>query len=150
MPEEKFVVSENDGKRVTRRSNGRKRVVTVNESDSRTVQSDVENAEIKSLLAKYEAGILPQLQQSDLQYRDITSFTDYHEAMQHAEGVRQEFMALDPRIRRVFENDHLVWLDAAKDGLDPEQINGLTKLGLIEAPEPPAPEPVVAEPPTTE
>lgn len=125
-----------DGQVLTTRPNGRKRVVTINNSESATVQSDVHESEIRHIMARYEqTGILPRLSGGDLAFRDITSFDDYAEAMRHAETAKLEFMELDPRIRRVFNQDHLAWLDAAHDGLTPEQAQQLQKLGVLKASE---------------
>lgn len=131
---------ERDGILIVERPNGRKRVMTMNHSESVTKASDVNQAEIKLMLSRYEAGILPELQAADLQYRDITTFDDYADAMRHAEQAKAQFMQLDPRVRDAFDNDHFKWLDAAKDGPDPNQIRALAKLGLIEFVEPETPD----------
>ena len=139
---------ERDGPVVSVRENGRKRVVTMNYTESCTVQSDVVESDIKALMRRYEGvGILPTLRAADLKYRDVSEFEDYADAMRHAEQVRGEFMELDPRIRKVFKNDHLVWLDAAKDGLDPDQHAALEKLGIIKKVEVEPPPPAVVDPP---
>ena len=122
-----------DGIAVVRRPNGRKRVMTINLSESVTDQAGVNDSEIKHIMAKYEqTGVLPRLSTGDLAYRDITTFDDYADAMRHAETAKQQFMSLDPRIRRVFSNNHLEWLDAGKDGLTEIQAAQLEKLGILE------------------
>lgn len=139
-----------DGPEIYTKANGRTGVRTVNETESATVQSDRHEAQMKFLLQRYEGtGLLPaQLGAADLAYRDVTSFDDYADAMRHAEGVKAEFMQLDPRIRRVFDNDHLEWLDAAKDGLSAGQERALERLGVLKVAPPPAQPPASSTQPT--
>ena len=132
---------EDDGQVVSVRENGKKRVQTVNKSDSLTVQSDREQAEMKSILAKYEmTGVIEHLRQVDLEFRDITAFDNYHDAMREAERAKQEFMTLPSKVREVFDHDHGKWLDAAEDGVTPEQHAKLVKLGMVEEITPVEPE----------
>jgi hypothetical protein len=150
MAENTWVRHKDDGQKVTKRSNGRRRVQTINKSESRTVQSDVARAEIKNILRKYEqTGIIDHMRNVDMAFRDITEFTDLSDALRQAKEAEGRFMQLPPQLRNVFENDVAQWLDAAHDGFSDDQRAALQRLGLIEAPEPPAPEPVVAEPPAT-
>lgn len=122
---------------------GRKRVQTVNDDEDRTVQSDVERAEIRNILAKYEAtGIIDHMRAVDLQFRDVTEFTDLSDAMQQAKAAENEFMALPSKLREVFDHDVTKWLDAAHDGFSDHQLSKLEGLGLVEAQEQPV-EPVV-------
>ena len=124
---------------VTVRENGRRRVVTINNQESRTAQGDVSSAEIKNILANYEVtGIIPHMRNVDLQFRDVGEFTDLADAMQQAKTAETEFMKLPSKLREVFEHDVAKWLDAAHD---PEKIEALRpkleELGVLD----PIPEP---------
>lgn len=124
------------------------RVRTLNEDPSKTVQSDAHRADIKQVLAQYEAtGVLANLNDVDLQFRDVSEFTDYADLMQQNKEAEAEFMRLPSKVREVFEHDHTVWLDAAHDGITEEQAQKLVRLGVLEevksdaeAPASPAPE----------
>lgn len=126
-----------DGQKVTTRPNGHKRVQTINKSKSLTQQSDREFSELKQILSKYEmTGVMEHLRNVDLEFRDITTFTDYHEAMREAERAKVAFMELPSKVREAFEHDHGQWLDAAEDGLSEAQTARLIKSGYLPAPEP--------------
>ena len=145
-----YELDPNDGKLTMARENGRRRVVTLNNSDSRTVQSDREGAEIKNILARYEAtGIIEHMRNVDLQFRDVSAFSDLSDALQQAKEAEKEFMKLPPKLREVFNHDVAEWLDAAQD---PEKIEAvrpqLEKLGVLEPIEPPLTPPAAPAAPT--
>lgn len=119
---------------VTVRDNGRKRVQTVNEEPSLTVQSDRNNAEMKHIVTKYEAtGVLVGLRDVDLEFRDVSEFTDFSEMMRQTKDAEAAFMRLPSKLREVFHHDVMEWLDAAHD---PEKIEALRpqleELGVLE------------------
>jgi len=118
----------------------RPRVRTVNTLPSRTVQSDVVRAEIKHILAKYrQVGVLEHMRNVDLQFRDVSEFSDFADVMYQSKVAESAFMRLPSKVREVFHHDVAEWLDAAHDkakldALLPE----LEKLGLSVAPVAPA------------
>jgi len=127
----------------------RARVRTVNTLPSRTVQSDVVRAEIKHILAKYrQVGVLEHMRNVDLQFRDVSEFSDFADVMYQSKVAESAFMRLPSKVREVFHHDVAEWLDAAHDkakldALLPE----LEKLGLVVAP--PAPPAAPAAPAVT-
>lgn len=132
---------------VTERANGRLRVQTLNIDESKTVQADASRADIKKILAQYEAtGVLVDMSDVKLEFRDVTAFEDFADLMFQSKEAEREFMRLDPRIRDVFENDTSRWLDAANDGLTKEQADKFVELGILEAVAPPAPAPIPVVP----
>ncbi len=144
----KTEVHEDDGQIITVRENGTKRVQTQNLSESRTIQSDVTRSEIKNILAKYEAtGIVDHLRNVDLQFRDISEFSDLADALRQAKEAELEFLRLPSKLREVFNGDVAEWLDAAHD---PEKIEALRpqleELGVLD-PLPSTPPPAPAVPP---
>lgn len=122
----------------------RERVRTVNTDPSLTVQSDGPRSEIRHIMAKYkQTGIVDHMRNVDLQFRDVSEFTDYADmarATKEAEGV---FMKLPSKIREVFQHDHLRWLDAAHDADKLEALRPkLEALGVMKPKEvvvPPVP-----------
>lgn len=135
---------------VSVRENGRVRVRTVNTEPSLTVQTQVQEAEIRHILAKYEqTGVLLNMRNVDLEYRDVSEFTDFVDLMRQATNAKQAFMRLPAEVRKAFDHDHFAWLDAAHDGLTEEQHARLVKAGVLEAvekepgraPDPPTPPP---------
>jgi len=119
------------------------RVQTVNTLPSKTVQSDVFRSEIRHVLAKYkQVGIIEHLRSVDLQFRDVSEFSDFADLMFQSKEAEKVFLKLPSKVREVFDHDVAKWLDAAHD---PEKVEAvrpqLEKLGVLEpkAPVPPAP-----------
>lgn len=124
------------------REDGRKRVRTLFEDESLTVQSDVARSEMKHILAKYEeTGVLVGLRDVDLAYRDVSEFGSYGDLVREHHKAKEAFMALPSKVREVFGHSVENWLDAAHRGLDEDQTAKLVDLGVLEAVEEP---PVVA------
>lgn len=125
------------------------RIRTVNEMESRTIQSDRNRAEMREILRRYESmGIVDHMANVDLLYRDVSEFEDFADLMRQSKEAEKEFMKLPPKVRQVFGHDVHTWLDAAHD---PEKLEALRpkleKLGVMEpkaperAPQEPAPAP---------
>lgn len=124
------------------------RVRTVNDSPSLTVQSDLARADMKHILAKYEAtGVLVGLGQVDLVYKDVSEFQDYADMQLQLAEAKAAFMRLPSKVREVFNHDVSNWLDAAHGQLSDVQRSALTELGVLEAVEDPADVPAVPAPP---
>lgn len=114
---------------------GKPRVQTSDFGESLTVQSDNERADIRKILQRYEAvGIVDHLNQVDAMYRDVTEFTDLHDALMQAKEAETQFMKLPSKLREVFDHDVAKWLDAAHDPEKIEQLYRpkLEKLGILE------------------
>ena len=89
-----------------------KRVRTHNDLPSETIQSDAPKADLRLLLQRYtDTGILEHLDQVELQYRDVSEFTDLQDALNQTREAEAQFNALPARVRRLFRNDVAVWLD---------------------------------------
>lgn len=116
---------------------GRARVQTVNDLPSKTVQADTDLADIKQIIKRYQNfGIVDHLDEVQVQFMDVTELPeDFAAVTRYAAAAKEEFMRLDPRVRRIFENNEAEWLDAAHDGLKEEQRNALVRLGYLEAPQ---------------
>lgn len=115
------------------RPNGRKRVLTVNTMESRTVQTERDRADIRKIVQAYErTGVLVNMAKVDLAYRDVSEFTDFVDLMQAAKDAETAFLKLPSKVREVFNHDVAAWLDSAHDGLSERQVTQLTKLGVLE------------------
>lgn len=120
-----------------------KKVQTVNDGPDMAVQSDIHRADIKHILARYRAlGIRDHMAQVDLNYRDVSEFTDYADLMRSVRQAEFDFMQLPSKVREVFDHDVAKWLDAAHDKEKLDAIAPrLAQLGIFKAGEeaPPAP-----------
>lgn len=127
---------------------GRKRVQTVNNLDSKTVQSDRNGADIRHILAKYEqTGVLMSRAAVDLAFRDVSEFEDFHDVMLQAKVAEAAFMRLPSKVREVFDHEVSKWLDAAHDDDKFEELRPrLERTGFLE----PLEAPSVAIPPAGE
>jgi len=122
------------------------RVQTVNTMESKTVQSDVFKSEIRHVLAKYrQVGIIEHLRSVDLQFRDVSEFSDFSDLMYQSKQAEGVFMKLPSKVREVFDHDVATWLDVAHDPARLEELRPeLEKLGVLEPlPAPPPPPPPV-------
>lgn len=126
------------------------RVRTFNDEPSKTVQSEADQADIKEIIQRYEKnGVLIRPSDVDLQFRDVSEFSDFSDLMMQTKVAEAEFMRLPSKVREVFGHSVEKWLDAAHD---PEKLTELRpqleKLGVIEpVPSPPAPPAPPAAPP---
>ncbi len=113
----------------------RPRVQTVNDMDSRTQQSDVHGSEIRHILAKYaQTGVVDQMRNVDLQFMDVSEFSDFHDMALQTKTAENVFNALPSKLREVFGHSVYKWLDAAHDPRKLEALRPkLEKLGVYKA-----------------
>ncbi len=105
---------------------------TVNDEPSMTVQSDAADADIMTILAQYtEVGVVQQLNETQLQFGDISEFTDFADAQRQLKEVEADFMRLPSKVRAIFHHDVAEFLDTAHDQ---EKRDALVSAGLLEAP----------------
>lgn len=117
---------------------GRRRVRTVNDQPSMTVQSDAHMTDIQTILKSFGAGGMEALDQAQLIYRDVSDFTDLADALNQAKAAEVDFMKLPSKVREIFDHDVAVWLDTAHDV---EKRDALVSAGFLDPP----PEVVVEE-----
>lgn len=132
-------------------SRGKKRVQTVNNDPSETVQSDAHLADINVIMSNFAQGGLAALDEVDLQFRDVSEFTDLADALNQAKDAELQFLKLPSKVREIFDHDVAVWLDTAHDEgkrdalvdagfleprtVDPETGDRIPKARTIEVPE---------------
>lgn len=124
-------------------SRGKRRFQTVNDMPSETVQSDRHLTDIQTILKSFGALGQGALDQTALQYRDVSEFTDLHDAMLQARAAEVDFMKLPSKVREIFDHDVAVWLDTAHDE---EKRNALVEAGFLDPPEEVVETPTVAAP----
>ncbi len=113
-------------------SRGRPRVQTVNNDPSETVQTDLQRADIHEILRQYaQVGLVDNLNYAEAQFKDISDFTDFADAMRHAKQAEEEFFKLPSKVREIFNHSVEEWLDAAHDQ---EKRDALVEAGIIEGP----------------
>lgn len=111
---------------------------TVNNRPSETVQSDKHDADINVIYRKFaKTGLIDSLNSAEVNYMDISEFTDFADAMRNIRVAEMEFMKLPSKVREIFNHDPAEWLDAAHD---PEKRQALVEAGFIEGPPVSAPE----------
>lgn len=127
----------------------RSRFQTVNDMPSETLQSHASMASIQNILKQYDqVGIIENLNMAEAKFLDITEFTDFADAMNHAKTAEVEFMKLPSKVRELFKHDVANWLDTAYDD---DKRTAMVEAGLI-APEDvpeaviPVVDPVVVDP----
>lgn len=110
---------------------------------SRTHQSMAGDADINTIVGRYRtSGILPDQKVPELQYGDFTLALDLHDSMIAVQAAQDDFMELNSKIREACDNDPVKFLDMCAD---PERIEELRELGLLEEQKPETAQPT---PPT--
>jgi hypothetical protein len=108
---------------------GRPRVQTVNKLPSKTVQADAKRADINHIMRKFsKAELLAGLDRADLQFLDVTEFTDLSDALRQAAHAERVFMRLPSKVRELFNHNVAEWLDAAHD---PEKRDAVVRAGEL-------------------
>jgi extradiol dioxygenase family protein len=110
---------------------------------SRTLQSGVADADINTIMDRYEkTGLIP-LDGSDRgipQFGDFSDIGDFHGVMSKLVRAQQNFMMLPPKVRSRFDNDVAKMLDFIAD---PANVEEAVKLGLADASALPVTVPVI-------
>jgi len=124
------------------------------EDPSLTDQSQADDADINTIMRRYEkTGTLPDYGQSPM-YGDFADMPDFMEAQEILRRGTEAFAALPSRVRAEFENDPAQFVAYASDpgNVDQMRLWGLAKpLDEPKAPEAPPtgePGPKAGEPPT--
>lgn len=93
-----------------------RKVVTVNDQPSKTVQADIQYADINTVIRSFPGiQITDHLQEVDQVFMDVSEFTDYADLRIQTAAATEEFMKLPSKVREVFGHDVYNWLDAAHD-----------------------------------
>lgn len=104
--------------------------------ESLTQQHFTQDADINVLAKRFgmEKGPIPVIIPDPNAYGDFSNAPTLREALETIRAVDEEFMKLDPRIRRRFDNSPAKFWDFVHD---PESRDEGIKLGIFNPPEPP-------------
>lgn len=112
---------------------GRARVQTVNEMESKTVQSDAFHADIRNVLRRYEQmNIGDKLIEADQLFMDVSEMGSFADVQNQVIAAREHFMRLPGKARSIFNHDVFEYLDAASN--PGEYLEKLYDAGLVERP----------------
>lgn len=121
----------------------RRRVQTHPVGESKTEQHHRAECDINSIVSKCQkTGYLPPARGLP-HYGDFSQIGSYREALDSVKAAEQAFMMLPSSVRKHFRNDPGELLAFLGDDRNKEEA---IKLGLIEPPEPQAPQPVDQRP----
>lgn len=120
-----------DGDQLDSRGKKRSLYWSVNDEPSMTVQSDAHLADIENILRSYGASGMEQLDETALEFRDISEFTDYHDLMLNVREAEVRFMELPSKVREIFDHSVEKWLDTA---FDEDKRDALVEAGFLEPP----------------
>lgn len=97
------------------------------EDPSKTVQSDMEDADINVIVSRY--AVTGQLPQSDRvpQYADYEGVFDFRSAQEAILQAQRDFMSMPAKVRAEFDNNPQIFLEFASD---PNNIDDMRRLGL--------------------
>lgn len=121
---------------VTEDVNGRRRVRTLVEGETRTKQSMKDETDINLIVRQYNRnGIITHLSQKmpsydDMAHDNVIGHTmDLHAAMNFVKAAESAFMELPPELRKRFDNDPVKFVTFCDD---PENQDEMVKLGLAD------------------
>lgn len=110
------------------------------EDETRTVQSQAEEADINTIVRRFGlTGHMPEGVRPPM-YGDFDTIGDYREAIEAVKAAERSFMAMPADVRYRFDNDPGSFVDFCSD---PRNIDEMRKLGLAV---PKAVEPQVGDP----
>lgn len=111
-----------------------------------TVQSSAEDCDINVIIERAKRGmdVSHLVNPRGGFYGDFTQFPDLREAMLMSIKAQEMFMALDPHIRKRFDNDPAKLVEFCEVAENREEA---IRLGLIEAPVEPVEAPISPVPP---
>ncbi len=110
---------------------GKKRVQTVNNDPSMTVQSDAHLADINNIMARFRDEGLQKLDQAALVYADVSDFGDYTDVMLEVKRAEEMFLKLPSKVRELFGHSVETFLDTAHDE---DKRAAMIEAGVLEGP----------------
>lgn len=106
--------------------NGKRKVKKFGQSLTR--QSEMRNADINLIMAKYEkTGVLPPATREGF-FADVSQVGDYRDALNRVERADKYFLHLPAAIRKKFDNDPAAFLDYVSDK---DNLAEIEEMGLI-------------------
>lgn len=116
------------GKYIFRKTNGRRKVVTVNNDPSKTDQQYKEDCDTNTILNKFmRTGQITHLAKRQGTFQDVSEIQDLSETLMIVKRAEQDFLQYPSKIRKKFNNSvtqMAEWLQ------DPDNNEEAVKLGL--------------------
>jgi len=106
-----------------------------NWGESKTHQSFKDQCDINRVMSKYaKTGVLPELIKTNPVYGDFSSAPDYQEAQNIVIKAKEQFNALDAKVRERFANNPANFLEWANNPANAEEMAtlGLMKKEAVE------------------
>ena len=114
--------------------------VLVETGPSMTKQSHKDECDINRIMAKYQkTGVITHVAKYAMEYGDATDL-DYQTALNTVLEAQRMFADLPSSVRRKFDEDPAQFLEFVQN---PENVDEMRELGLVDVPEDPIPIPVV-------
>lgn len=100
----------------------------VNDEESKTQQSDKDDADINIIVGRFmKSGQLPQISKNPILGGDFTSGADFRDALEYVREAKAAFEEIPAKIRRIFGNSPEAFIEYAAD---PENLPQMRKWGL--------------------
>lgn len=120
---------------VEKRSNGTRRVFTVNNEPSMADQQFQKDCDVNEIVRKYRKGIpVTHIRRVGGVFADVSEVTDLLDAYGAIERAGDAFMTLPAIVRKRFDNDPIKLQQFV---LDPRNVEEAIELGLMERVVPP-------------
>jgi phage internal scaffolding protein len=98
------------------------------EGESKTVQSQAEDADINTIVKRFGiTGVLPENVRTPT-YGDFVQIDDYRTAVHVVMDAEREFLKIPAGLRARFENDPQQWIDFV---MNPDNVDEAVKLGFV-------------------
>lgn len=93
-------------------------------------QSEAEECDINRIVAQFvKTGVGPAAVAEGV-FADVSEITDFRSALERMRGAEEAFMTLPPKVRFMFDNDALKFVEFA---VDPANRDKMVELGLADA-----------------
>lgn len=120
-------------KKIITMENGRRKVLSMPEGESRTQQQFTDDTDVNKIMKKYkQVGAITHLNSKTGVYADFTEIGSYESSLQKVIDANKAFLGLPSTIRNRFSNNPQYLIDFLKD---PKNHEESIKLGLRIPPE---------------
>lgn len=113
---------------ITKRDNGRLRVVMRTKGPSKTEQSHKKKCDINTIVAKIRKGQAVPIRLGSPMYGDFSQVTDYMSTINRVSELHEDFMAIPADIRKRFHNSPAEFMEFIQDDSNREEA---IELGLV-------------------
>jgi phage internal scaffolding protein len=99
------------------------------EGESKTQKEHKDDVDINKIVARYKKGILPRGHIAKPVYGDFFDLPDYHELQNRVANLENEFLKMDPHIRKKFNNNPqnlITWLQNEDNWEEAEKLGFIT------------------------